>query len=270
MFNKINKSCIILLHQGAGDCLTFYGLVRIYQIIYNKVYIFSLERNRNLMNQLYEDYININIINIQRKEIEDKIPDEDLLMLENYIKNNNEEYDIIATGSNKERTHVGFFWNYFYRQANLDYSIRYSFPLIKRNMKRELDLYNKVISIYGVNYVFVHDHRSIYNEKKNKRNNVSIKCDLPIFHPNINYYIAENDNDNLYNNLWTHELSTNNILDYCLVIENCKGLFLNDSCFSCLVVYLDTSRIIEKRIYSPLNFPEYHNSFRSGWNLIRN
>ena len=145
------------------------------------------------------------------------------------------------------------------------YERRYS--IINRNYERENDLYDKVVKKYGYKYIFVHDHRYLDTTFRTCRPNViAPDVNIPIFHPNCNYYQAI-DNKNKFANLWYNFIS-NNLLDYCMVIEKAYAIHISDSSFSCICPYLNLSHIKDKTIYSNLDVIDYHSSFNE-WNIVK-
>lgn len=263
----MNENIFILFHLSTGDNLTMYALIRYYQQIYNNIYIFSLYRNQLFVKQLYEYYPNIHVIVIE------DINYNNYLVL-NYILdehvNKVGNYDIIKIGGHNEdwnNTDLRLFWRKFYENSNLPYEIRYDYNNINRNYENELKLYNLLISKYSNNYIFVHDHRHInYNHFHIRRNiNLDTNIETPIFHPNFNYYT--DNSGHIYYNLWSNDLISNNLLDYCMIIENAKEIYISDSSFACLCPYLNLSHIKKKCVYTRLNMVDYHNSFND-WEII--
>jgi hypothetical protein len=255
------ENCMIIFHLGTGDNFTMYALVMYYQKIYENVYIFCLYRNRFTVKQLYEKFDNIHVIILDPGYNVFRVPDEIISTYKNKIN----DCDLILTGiSNpywppKNQP----FWRAFYTDINIPYEIRYQYNDISRNNNHEIKLYNDVIGRYGSNYIFVHDHRSANYKHYDPRKNVEIdkNGELPIFHPNFNYY-EDNINHKFYD-LWDNKLLSDNLLDYCLLIENAKEIHITDSSFSCLCPYLNLDKIKIKCIYTNLDMVDYHKNFKN-------
>ena len=257
------ENVVLLFHLSTGDNFTMYALVRHYQELYKNVYIFCLYRNRFFIKQLYEKFSNINIIYIDSNYNSHMVPNE---YLENTIKNIS-NYDIIKTGFHNENFNVHpYFWRNFYTNIGIPYEIRYKYIDINRNKENEENLYNALIKKYAKNYIFVHDHRNISYIHYDIRQNVEINRDneTPIFHPNWNYY---NDSPHQFYNLWSSDLSSDNLLDYCTIIENAQEIHISDSSFSCLCPYLNLDNVKIKKIYTKYNVRNYHNSY-DNWDII--
>jgi len=250
-----------------------------YSEIYTNVYIFCLERNEQFIKQLY---YNKNIIIIVIPQIEHEncqlFYATPLNYINKYIKNL-VDYDIIKSGNSfsddgkiinewEYMSVYGEFWKKFYHQVNLPYEIRYKYTNINRDYEREENLYNNIINIYGSKFIFFQDHRSFnYNHKGRSiiLNRNILDDDIPIFHPNINFY--ENDKQHKFYNLWNENLFSNNLLDYCALLEKSEKIIIIDSSFSCLCCYLNLVNVKEKIVYSNLDLIDYHKNFKD-WKII--
>lgn len=276
----MQENCVILFHLSTGDCLTMYACICHYMEMYKNIYIFCLERNAQFIEQLYHNK-NIIITIIPQLEHEKcklhyAAP---LSYISKYIPKL-VDYDIIKSGNSFSEDgkitdewfgmhSVGEFWKKFYYQVKLPYEIRYKYTSINRNYNTETIFYNKIISRYGSKYIFAQDHRSIYYKHKGREkllNENIINDDIPIFHPNINFY--ENHKTHKFYNLWNENLISNNLLDYCTILENATKIIMIDSSFGCLCVYLNLENVKEKIIYSDLDVIDYHKNFKD-WKIIK-
>ena len=242
-----------------------------YAEIYNNIYIFCLERNKTFIKQLYSKMNVIPVVIPQKEHNKHKLPYAPPLT---YIKKflpSLKDYKLIKTSNSfLENGKISDEWNKsnhiiwfkkFYFLANVPYSIRQKYRNINRNHKRELELYNKVINIYGEKYIFVHDHRNIHY--KHTRNiflneKMILNENYPIFHPSINFY---NNKNHKYYNLWNADFITDNILDLCMVIEKSYKINIIDSAFLHLCSYLDLSNVTEKKILN-------HNALPSSLTIL--
>jgi hypothetical protein len=261
----MEKNCIIIFHLSTGDNFTCYAFILSMYDKYENIHIFSLYRNKEFIKQLYENHPKIIIHVLDQNYNSHIVP---LINIHKLQQSLDTSY-IIETGTiykSWNDINEQHFWRKFYIQANVDYNSRYFYNNINRNIKIENDNYNNLISIYGNKYIFVHDHRNIFYDHYNKRRNVLIKSELPIFHPNINYYESIDDNNNNYN-LWNKNLYKTNLLDYCKIIENAEEIHISDSAFSCLCPYLNLSKVNNKCIYTNFNIINYHESFKN-WKII--
>jgi hypothetical protein len=261
----MNQECMILFHLSTGDIFTSYPIIMYYLDKFTKIHIFSLYRNKYTTKQLFEKYDKIIIYNL------DESYNRHFVTEEISSKYYNSNIKIISLGNHNNATFnldSGInFWKIFYKQANLDYNIRYNYININRNENNERLLYNKVIENYGKNYIFTHDHRSYTYKHYDIRRNVYVNNvnDIPVFHPNFNYY--DNDLNHKYYNLWFDFIS-NNLLDYCMILENASEIHITDSCFSCLLCYLNLEKVKVKKIYTALDLIDYHKCFET-WEIIK-
>lgn len=277
----MNNNCVIISHLSTGDCITMYACISYYSSIYKNIYIFSLERNQKFIKQLYKD-TNIIITIIPEKEhLKQKLHySTPLTYIKKYLSLENNQYDLIKTGNSfredakiipewSKMKNIGEFWRKFYYQAGLDYSIRYKYTDLNRDTLREIDFYNKIIEKYGQKYIFVHDHRHITYKHKGRQSLIDlniINSDLPVFHPNINIY--EKNSNHKFTNLWSEDLISDNLLDYCMLIEKAEKINIIDSVFICLAPYLDLSRVKDKRVKSKLNLKDYDKRL-SDWKIYK-
>jgi hypothetical protein len=159
------------------------------------------------------------------------------------------------------------FWIRFYDQINLPYSMRYDYEDINRNKERETNLHNSIVSKYGEKYIFLHDHRHINYRHYHERSNVHVDSELPVFHPNFNYY--SDLANNCHHHLWSSEFLSDNLLDYCTLIENATEIHISDSAFSCLMPFLDLKNVKKKCIYTSHDMISYHNEYTNNWEIVK-
>jgi hypothetical protein len=259
------NNCLILMHLCTGDNFTYYPIIRHYSEIYKNVFIYCLHRNRNTVMQIYEKISNVVVIYLPENYNNFIIPNQSIENLKNAMV----DIDVIKTGIyhpewNNDK--VPKFYRFWYENAGLDYdNVRYKYQL-NRNHEGELEVYNKIVETYGENYIFVHDHQNSNYPASNRGSNIIVDTDLPIYHPNCNYYKC----DNIHSSLW-YDFKIDNILDYSMVIEKAKEIHILDSCFSCLCTYLNLNDVTKKIIYSSsaLDVIDYHKSFMLYWKIIK-
>jgi hypothetical protein len=258
----MDKNCIFLFHLSTGDNFTMYAAVRHFQKIYKDVFIFCLYRNRYTVTQLYHPYDNVRIITIDETYNSCVAPPKLIEHFKSEIKN----YDLFVTGYHDPNFVGDRFWEKFYDQLHLPYRMRYDYKDIHRNKERELNLYNAIVSKYGEKYIFLHDHRNIKYKHYHERANVHVESDMPVFHPNINYY-SDSENNCKYH-LWSSEFLSDNLLDYCTLIENATEIHISDSAFSCLTPFLDLKNVKKKCIHTSLDVIGYHDDYIN-WEIVK-
>jgi hypothetical protein len=241
-----------------------YAAVRHFQKIYKDVFIFCLHRNRYTVTQLYQPYDNVRIIIIDEPYNHWLVPNK---LIERF-KKNVPNFDLFVSGFHDPNfNETPCFWKAFYDQLHLPYRMRYDYEDINRNKERELNLYNSIVSKYGEKYIFLHDHRNIEYKHYAERANVYVESDVPVFHPNFNYYSGLETNCHYH--LWSSEFSSDNLLDYCTLIENATEIHISDSAFSCLMPFLDLKNVKKKCIHTSLDVIEYHDKFKNNWEIVK-
>jgi hypothetical protein len=266
MTNNQKRNCIFLSHISTGDNFTVYPIICEIHQKYENFHIFTLYRNRKFIKQLFENHDNIIIHELDENHNFYHPPENQVLDLIKKIPN----CDLIVTGF---YNYLGFpqrkhnilpFYREFYDMVNLDYDkLKNEHRKINRNFMKELELYNRLIERYGKDYIFVHDHRHIDYKHYGARPDVKVRSelDIPIFHPNINFYIK--DRENKYYKNWDKNLISDNIMDYGMIIENAKEIYITDSSFCCLCTHLNLKNVSKKEIFVPsgINIRDYDQTF---------
>ena len=262
----MDKCCIFLFHLSTGDNFTMYAAVRHFQKIYKDVFIFCLHRNRHTVTQLYQPYKNVNILILVNETYNEFLAPTKLIK---QIKSKINNYDLFVSGTYEPKFNEiagAEFWEKFYNQLKLPYILRYDYQDINRNKKIELNLYNLVVRKYGKKYIFLHDHRNIKYKHYCIRRNVHVDSELPVFHPNINYY--SDSKNNCHYDLWSSVLMSDNLLDYCTLIENATEIHISDSAFSCLIPFLDLKNVKKKCIHTSYDIIGYHDEYKN-WVIVK-
>lgn len=152
----------------------------------------------------------------------------------------------------------------------MPYQIRYKYTDLNRNYKKELVFYEQIKKLYGDRYIFVQDHGHItykHTGRDKRLNDNIINNEIPIFHPNINFYLDKISHK--FHTLWSTDLIHDNLLDYCTILENAEKIIIINSSFSCLCAYLNLKNVKEKIIHTNLDYIDYHESFKD-WKIIKN
>jgi hypothetical protein len=96
---------------------------------------------------------------------------------------------------------------------------------------------------------------------------VHVKRDLPVFHPSVNYYSDLENKTNIYHDMWSSEFMSDNLLDYCTLIENATEIHVSDSAFSCLMPFINLKNVKIKCIYTNFSVADYHAEFKK-WEIL--
>lgn len=245
----INK-CLIYGNLNICNLFEINGIIRYYSNIYDEIYVVCKNNYYNSAYNIFSDNKKIIILSL---DIQDEIIPSDHYIFHLYKDN------IIINLTLDSNIKNYFLSKNYYNKINLDYSLRYKYEKINRNNIRENKFYEKIMKKYNNSYIFINDYTKL-NYKK-----INIYNKLPIYHPKINYY-----NDNIYSifyDYWNGE-SSDNILDYCKILENAYEIHLAYNDFFCLANFLNLSNVKNKYIYTDLvNIKDYYENLKD-WKII--
>lgn len=248
------QKCLIIGHLSLGDQFIINGLVRYFSLKYSQIYLLCKRINLKSIISIYIDNNSIIPISV----------DTDKFIIDNdhYIFDLYKECDIIKIGMMNNNWYIYksdlildnlpyLFFETFYKQLDLLYDIRYKFEKIYRNLEREQTYYQLIMENYIKNnskYIFIHDNDNILFNK--------LSFNIPIFHPNYQHHN--------YNN----GVISDNITDYCTILEKSYEIHVTFSSFFNLCVFLDLSKVSNKYIYTNVvNIKDLHVNLKD-WNII--
>ncbi len=195
---------LIYHHLGLGDHFMCHGIVREYCKKYDKVGLFCLPHNFSSVSFMYKDLKNLEIIkgddNFAREYIKN-----------NQNKNNEEKYDEVKIigFENLNRLSQISLERQFYKIAGVDIEKKWSSFYVERDYKKEEELYKKIID--DENYVFIHEDNT------------------------RNFSIEKNKIDKKYKLITADKKMSDNVFDYCTIIERAKEIHVIDSSFMFLI-----------------------------------
>ena len=140
-------------HLGLGDCFDCNGMVRfiLEEWSYNQVTVFSKDNYFDMINFMYRDNDNINVIKIDKNREYEEV--------ERVIKDSNRhENDFLVVGHHnyddtaKEKN----CWEIFYDQIKIPYSVRKDSFYVERNLEEEQRLFSK-LNPNNEPFIFLHD-----------------------------------------------------------------------------------------------------------------
>jgi hypothetical protein len=202
-------------HLGLGDHIICNGLVRSLIKKDQKYKLFVESSNLPSVSFMYRDLDNLSFVEGGSAFISSYIKD-------NLIKNE----DLIIAGFYRHKNSKEFD-DSFYFQNNLPFDYRWSKFFFKRDIESEKEIFNKFNVVEG-NYVFIHDDASRgINIDESYILDKSLKVVRPI------------------------KGLTNNIFDYCYLMENSKESHFIDSSFRLL---FDSLQIENDNIFYHLNY----------------
>ncbi len=198
------SSILLYHHLGLGDHFMCHGIVREYCKKYSQVTIFCYPHNYSTVSFMYRDIPNITIIKGNdsfAKEFINQNTSQSGASKYNEVK-------ILGFQNLDRSTGVPLEWQ-FYQLAGVPFDKKWSSFFIDRDLKKEQEIFEKITP--KTDYAFIHDDAERgYGIKRNlvNKNYVQITPDRSI---------------------------TENIIDYCTVIENAKEIHVIDSSFMFLI-----------------------------------
>lgn len=204
------SSVLLYHHLGLGDHIMCHGIVREYCKNYDEVTIFSKPHNYVSVAFMYRDIKNLTII-----EGED-------IFAEKFIRQNSLKYSaVVRVGFEglDRNSGVPLEWQ-FYKLAGVPFEKKWSSFFIERDLGREQSLSRQLAPKNG--YAFVHEDSGrhfLINRKM-------ISPDYEILSPDIKL--------------------TDNIFDYCGIIEKAKEIHVIDSSFMFLIDCLEYDNPAQK------------------------
>lgn len=198
------SSVLIYHHLGLGDHFMCHGIVREYCKKYDRVALFCYPHNYPTVSFMYRDLSNLTIIKSDDASAK-------RLIEENSSQPPEAQYDEIKIigFQNLNRTDgIPLEWQ-FYKIAGIPFEKKWSSFFIKRDFNREQTLFEKVAP--KEEYLFVHE--DIPRKYEIKRELLNENC--AIFTPRKEF--------------------TDNLIDYCTIIEKAKEVHVIDSSFMFLI-----------------------------------
>jgi hypothetical protein len=186
----------IYQHLGLGDHIICNGLVRTLISNNDEYYIFVKSHNLTSVKFMYNDITNLKYISVKNDE-----------SVKKFIEQNNIKFENLKIIGFDRHSKAKNFDDSFYLQHNVPFSYRWDKFFVKRDVEREYNFFKK-FQIPEGEYVFIHDdHRRNFRINENK----ILNKNLPILRPI----------DGL----------TDNIFDYCYLMEKSKESHFIDSSF---------------------------------------
>lgn len=236
----MKKNCYVYFHQGYTDIINCLPLVKYYHKLYDENYTIKLivrEDVKQLIDYFLSDTPNIETIYINKKILDTNKITELININNNDLTMFHGLHDIhrqpsIVIKSNKNMRDL-YFLELFYKKYDIDYNVRITHFIFKRDINIENEQYDNFILKHGKDYMLYHD-----NEPR------SYKFDT-------NY---KSINLNMISNL---------MFDYIKIIENAKELHLLDSVWGAFCYILDAKYGLFKHINVYLHVRSYAKMFKS-------
>ena len=218
------KNLYLNQHLGLGDQILLNGLTRVLCERYDTTFLFVYEHNIPSIKFMYRDLgKKLKII----KVIKSQDPMEHIRFIDSF-----------KIFGNDDHLRIGYSYLHntkltadkaFYEQVKIPFEIRFSRFYVERDTKREKDFFDK-FDVKENEYIFLHEGGS---ENKNFINRSRIKSNLKIVQPKIGL--------------------TDNIFDYCYLIEHAAEIHVIESSFLFLIDSIKTDgKLFSHRYARPL------------------
>jgi hypothetical protein len=214
------RNLFILPHQGLGDQVAIYGYVA---EMLKKYEIVVLVVKTKIIDTLHQLYSNLNIIFYGINDDKDISPnfgyvEKDALfsLLQQFNFDHHFHYCHSLIPLEPLKTTIWTFIELFYREFGLDEKLRYNFS-IERNLEREQQCFDKLVSVMGDKYAIIHDD----NDRNFLLNGIFMP-DLPKFFIGLGTHVND-------------ELKSNNVFDYIKVLESAEEIHIFDSFLAIMI-----------------------------------
>lgn len=236
------SSVLLYHHLGLGDHIMCHGIVREYCKKYNRVGIFSKSHNYPSVSFMYRDLSNLTII-----KGDDGYAKKFIFL--NRLKFGRYRYDSIKIIGHEylDRASNIPLEQQFYQFAGVDFAKKWENFFVKRDTAREEALFKRVPLSKFKDYAFIHEDR----DRGFKINRAYINENYAVFAPD--------------------KKLTDNIFDYCAIIEKAKEIHVIDSSFMFLVDCLPYENPVQKLYihrYARENEKWLLPVLKKSWNII--
>lgn len=231
------SSILFDFHQGLGDQILCHGIVREYCKTYDRVGIFCLPRNYPTVSFMYRDLLNLNIHVVPSYAAKARF------RFLNFFRFGENRYAVVRYIGAYDQESGILFERQVYGAAGVALEKKWSNFSVVRDTKRELALLEKT----GLSqpYLFIHDdNRYPLDPKK-------IASSLPVFRPQVSL--------------------TDNMFDYCTIMERADEIHVIDSSFMFLIDCLPYTNPAQKLFvhrYARLNTPCQMPLLKKKWVIL--
>lgn len=203
----INRQLCIHHHLGLGDHFDCHGMVRymLKNFDFEKVYVFSKSNYFNMIEYMYKDEDNIEVVKIDKdlneyEQVNSFLKDKPSL---HFLRVGFDKYP-----AGREVLDNKNCWEYFYEQVQIPHSIRTDYFYVERDKDAENELF-KELNPENKPYIFVHDDPDRgYEIDMTKLTN--------------DYHVIRNNN-------------TKNIFHFIKVLEDAQEIHCMESSFKSLI-----------------------------------
>jgi hypothetical protein len=219
-------------HLGLGDHIICNGLVREVSRRYDRVYLFVKEHNWESVSFMYRDVSNLECL-----------CEKDDRAVEVFIKRNKID-NVLKIGFQRLDRRISFDQS-FYNQAGVDFAKRWTSFYVMRDQARERNLFN-YFNLVEKEYIFLHEDRDRkFVLKREHIQNQELRVVQPV------------------------KGVTDNIFDYCYILQNAREIHCIDSSFRLLADSLElNSRLLFHHTYVKVPNKGLVSSSKLGWTEV--
>jgi len=232
------KKLYLCTHLGLGDQTICNALIRHYASLYDKMFLFIIDRNSISIPFMFRDLSNVKYISMK----DDLTWIERIRFVESF-KLFNPDADHKWIGWDYIDTHKDILFDKaFYQQCNIDFSERFSSFKMDRDLDREMALF-KSLNLKEGEYIFISNNSS-----------------AGTFNANID----KNINDKNLTKIYLSPL-TNNICDWIYTAENAAEIHSIDSGFKSLI---DSFKLKNKLFFYLDRNNKVYTTSNNDWKVI--
>ena len=205
----------VLTHLGLGDQIACNGLIRELYKLHSKLYVYSKLKYFYSVEFMFRDLENLHVLPMEEGGA---------ISFASYYKIKNfyrirYPFDNMPSDTVVEKG--------FYYQAGIDFEKKWESFFVKRNPEREENLFNR-LGLKPNEYVFLHDDKSRGQTIDEDR---IAEKGLKIVRADPEY--------------------TNNVFDFCKIIENSREVHVIESCIMCMIdlVFQNTFRGVKGKLF---------------------
>ena len=229
MYNNV----YIYPHLHLGDNIVCNGLIRNLIKDYDQINLFIKQSKAPSVMWMYRDLKNIKYLMVQKEP-----------QAEEWIKLNNPQ-KLLKIGYEFRDNNINFD-QAFYKQYNIDFEKRWTDFYLDRDMEREKSFFKR-FNVKEGEYIFFHEDNGNNYKGKFIINRKLVPQNVPTIYAKENY--------------------TNNIFDYCYIIEHAKEIHVVESSFLFLADTLNITDKLYSHRYARRYPPDEKPTLKNKWTI---
>ncbi len=242
------KKAFVLSHLGLGDMINMIGAVRYLSMCYDEIKVVCKRMYVENVKLFYQDDPSIQLY-VVTNDYEISVP---YGCNQDYYDRVTQGYDVYRCGYHS-RSPIQQVPLSFYDDFQMKRHIRTDYFYLS-NISEATQLLQNVLNITS-NYILIHQSASNQNVDFLKRYNINLDDERLVINPNQNLYPVGHQ----YYDICQRLLNCPVVM-FVEIMKNAQELYLIDSCFFCLALYLDLSKVKTKMLWSRNGDYSYLNS----------